>query len=103
MKPEQIQLQIAPSHDGTLTRLRLSGEILTYTLPADFAELVQCLAMWSGIPVELALPADCPDGQWFAWWTAVVDSIPADLLEVRFTLSKCPPVVADVRGGASRA
>lgn len=101
MKPEQIQLHLEPSHDGMLTRLRLSGEILTCTPPPDFVDMVDCLATWSGAPVEIALPADCPDGHWFEWWTAVMGVVPADLLEIRFTLSKRPSVAVDLRGVAS--
>ncbi len=93
MKPEQVQIHIEPSHGGALTRLRLSGEALICTSPSDFLDLVDCLATWSGAPVELVLSADCPDGQWFESWTATVDWIPADLLEIRFTFGRCPPAI----------
>lgn len=98
VKPDQIQLHLAPSPDGVFTRLGLSGEVLTCMPPLDFADLVDCLATWSGTPVELALPVDCPDGRWFEWWTAVLDAIPADLLEVRFTLSQQAPVAVAIPG-----
>jgi hypothetical protein len=87
---EQIQIRVEPSHDGTLTRLRLSGETLIGT-PPDFGDLVDCLATWSGVPVELVLPADCLDGRWFDEWTALVEWLPVDLLQIRFdvTIGKC--------------
>lgn len=83
---EQLRLHLCPLRDGAFTGMKLSGAVTT-TLPKDeVCRLLERLSLWSGRPVEVALPVDEVANGWFEWWTDVLQGVPAPHIEIRFVM-----------------
>ena len=90
MKKDQFKLYLQPLNDGSFTRLRLCGSVVTAIPPCELKRWVRQLSNWSGSPVELVLPVDVGTVAWFELWSYAVSEIPARHLEVRFALKRRP-------------
>lgn len=84
----EFKLYLKPMEDGSLTRLRLCGSVVTALPPCELSRLVRQLSSWSDAPVELVLPVDVGTVAWFELWTYAISEIPARHLQVRFTLKR---------------
>jgi hypothetical protein len=91
MKQSQLQITLKPLHDGSFTRWRLCGSVVTAVPHTQMRRLFKQLAFLSGWPVELVLPVDVGTAAWFEWWTDTIVDIPADHLQVRFAINRLPP------------
>ena len=88
MKHDAFKLHLKPIDDGSFTRLRLCGSVVTALPPCELRRLVRQLWNWTGEPVELVLPVDAGSVAWFELWTYAISEIPAHHLQVRFTLKR---------------
>jgi hypothetical protein len=77
-RPSQFHVRLRPLHGGAFTQWRISGSAPTATRPWRLARLMQELSLWSGWPVELALPAELETDDWFSLWLDMLADIPSD-------------------------
>jgi len=87
MNRGQFQMQLSPLCGGSFTRLRVCGALPTALPARELARLTARLALWSGWPVQLALPVEGVTDAWFDFWTDAATRVPAHRLELRFTLT----------------
>jgi hypothetical protein len=90
MKKNPFKLHLQPLNDGSFTRLRLCGSVVTAIPPCELRRWVRQLSSWSDSPVELVLPVDVGTVAWFELWSYAISDIPARHLQVRFTLRRRP-------------
>lgn len=79
---------MSPQRGGAFTRWRLCGSFVTALSSRELRWLFGKLALWSGSPVELVLPAAERTDAWTDFWETVVDRTPAHHLDVGFELPK---------------
>jgi hypothetical protein len=84
------RLHLSPLRGGAFTRWRLCGSFATAASLRDLRWLFGKLALWSGSPIELVLPAEAGTATWTDFWETVVERTPAHHLEVSFELPKHP-------------
>jgi hypothetical protein len=88
MRTSPFSVYLQPEGDGSFTSLRLFGSVVTALPPCEIGRWIRQLAMWSGSPVELALPVEIGTAGWFELWTYAVSDIPARHLQLRFRLHR---------------
>ncbi len=90
MNKDSFKLHLQPLRDGSFTRLRLSGSVVTAIPPCELRRWVRQLSSWSDSPVELVLPVDVGTVAWFELWSYAISEIPTRQLEIRFTIGRRP-------------
>jgi hypothetical protein len=86
MPKDPLKLSLQPSLDGSSTRLLLCGSV-TGPIPSnELGQWLRLLSSWTGLPVELALPAAEATGEWFESWTDAIAELPVHHLQIRFIL-----------------
>jgi hypothetical protein len=88
MKQAPFKLRVDPLGDGSFTRLRLCGSVVTPLPPTEIRRLTRMLFGWTGDPVEIVLPVDKVSVGWFEWWSYAIADIPARHLRIRFDLKR---------------
>jgi hypothetical protein len=84
MKRGQFRVRLQPLFGGPFTMVQLSGCVPTAMVPRQLRYLAAELALWSGLPVSLALCADAKTAAWCELWVDCLKEIPEGHLEIRF-------------------
>lgn len=84
MKHGQFRVRLRPLYGGQFTRVHICGCVPTAIPSRLLRRMAYWLALWSGLPVVLALSAEDETGGWCEVWTSCVQDIPEHLLEVKF-------------------
>ena len=87
-KRAQFHMHLFPQQGGEFTRLHLHGSIVTAIPHSEIHRLLEKLTLWSGWPVDLVLPADTLEVDWFDWWTDALWDAPEHHHEVRFEVAQ---------------
>ncbi len=88
MNKDPFKLYLKPLSDGSFTKLRLSGSVVTALPPCELRRWFRQLYSWADAPVELVLPVDFGSVAWFELWTHAVSDVPAHHLQLRFALQR---------------